>query len=139
MLKHAPTRSLLLAACVSLGAAAPAIAQPPAGPTTAVLATLTIDKDAVRADVLKMLPDEVRATVRLYLDGKIQQWYGRADGRGVVFILQCASIAEAKALTDGLPFAKNHMATFDFVPLTPLSPLRVLVAEPPASKGDLPR
>ena len=43
------------------------------------------------------MPDEVRATLKLYLDGKIQQWYSRSDGRGVIFILNCTTAAEAKA------------------------------------------
>jgi hypothetical protein len=69
-------------------AAAPLSAQaPPATAATAVMTTLTIKADADRAQVMKVLPDEVRATVQLYLDGKIQQWYSRADGRGVVFIM----------------------------------------------------
>jgi len=105
----------------------PASAQPAPSPTTQVLAILTVKSDVPRADVLKSLPDEVRATVRLYLDGKIQQWYGRADGKGVLFILNCASVEEAKKVTEQLPFDKAGIATFEYMALTPLSPLRVLV------------
>jgi hypothetical protein len=129
------TRSLIVAAAGSLCLTAPLLAQPgPPSPTTEVLATLTINKDVARSDLLKILPEEVRATVRLYLEGKIQQWYGRADGTGVVFILNCTNVAEAQALTDQLPLAKNHLATFAFIALTPLTPLRALLAEPAASK-----
>src|SRR5579884_3365933 len=91
--------------------AAPLAAQPPApAPTTAVLATLTVKADS-RAEVMKVLPEEVRDTVRLYLDGKIQQWYARGDGNGVVFILNATSVAEAKAIADRLPLAKAGLAT----------------------------
>jgi hypothetical protein len=123
-------------ALVALGAAAPLAAQtpapPPTAPTTAVLATLTVKPDADRAKITAVMPEEVRDTVRLYLDGRIQQWYARGDGRGVVFILSVASIADAKALTDTLPLVKAGLVTFDYMALTPLSPLRLLLAVPPA-------
>src|SRR5262245_4409181 len=63
--------------------AAPSAQSPAPPPTTAVLVNLTIKADADRSQVMAVLPDEVRATVKLYLDGKIQQWYSRGDGRGV--------------------------------------------------------
>ncbi len=103
---------------------------PPPTPTTAVLTTLTIKPDIDRAQVLKVLPEEVRATVKLYLDGKIQQWYSRSDGKGVIFVMNCNSSAEAKALTDTLPLSKANLANFEYTPLGPLSPLRLLIASP---------
>ena len=110
-------------------------AQSPApSPTTAVLVNLVIKADADRSQVTATLPDEVRATVRLYLDGKIQQWYARSDGRGVMFIMNCATIAEAKTLMDGLPLARARLADLDFTALGPLTPLRVLLGPPPGQK-----
>jgi hypothetical protein len=85
---------------------------------------------------MKVMPAEVRETVKLYLDGKIQQWYARSDGKGVVFILNCSSVAEAKALTDMLPLSKNKLADFEYVPLGPLTPLRFLLAEPTTPPRD---
>lgn len=102
---------------------------PPAAPTTGVLAILTVKPDIPRPELMKVLPDEVRATVQLHLQGKITQWYGRGDGKGVVFILNAASVDEAKKLVADLPLDKGGMATFDFIALTPLSPLRVLVGQ----------
>jgi hypothetical protein len=79
----------------------------------------------------------VRATLKLYLDGKIQQWWARADGRGVVFILNCTTSAEAKAITDTLPLSKASLAVFEYTPLGPLTPLRMLLTEPTTSpKGN---
>jgi hypothetical protein len=40
-----------------------------------------------RAASQEILPNEVRETINLYLDGKIDQWYSLQDRRGVVFIL----------------------------------------------------
>jgi hypothetical protein len=39
---------------------------------------------------------EVPDTVKLYLAGKIDQWYVRKDGKGVVFFLNLGSTEEAK-------------------------------------------
>lgn len=124
----------MIAAAVTLSPFVVA-AQQPAAPITAVMATLTIKADADRAQINKVLPDEVRATVQLYLDGKIQQWWARADGRGVVFIMNCASAAEAKAITDALPLVKGNFGNFEFTALTPLTPLRVLIAPPAPGRG----
>jgi hypothetical protein len=121
------------AAALVILAAAPLSAQaPPATATTVVLTSLTIKADVDRAQLMKVMPDEVRATVKLYLDGKIQQWYARGDGRGVVFILNCSTSAEAKALMDTLPLSKANLAAFEFTPLGPLTPLRLLLTEPTA-------
>jgi hypothetical protein len=35
----------------------------------------------------KVLPEEVRDTVQLYLQGKIDQWYVQKDQSGVVFMI----------------------------------------------------
>jgi hypothetical protein len=98
-------------------------------PVTAVLTSLTVKSDVDRAQVMKVLPEEVRATVKLYLDGKIQQWWARSDGKGVIFVMNCATVGEAKALTDTLPLSRANLATFDYTPLGPLAPLRLLIAE----------
>src|SRR5262245_56483539 len=112
------------AGLTAITAAAPAHAQPPAPtPTTAVLVSLTIKPDIDRAEVTKTLPAEVRATLKLYLDGKIQQWYSRADGRGVFFIVNAADVDAARAIMDELPLAKAHLANFEYTGLGPLSPL----------------
>jgi hypothetical protein len=136
--RTALTLALLFAAAAALAAQTPA--QAPSAPTTAVLATLTVKADADRSKIPGVMPGEVRDTVRLYLDGKIQQWYARADGRGVVFILNVGSVADAKALTDALPLVKAGLVTFDYMALTPLTPLRLLLTEPAEpARDDQPR
>jgi hypothetical protein len=121
---------------IAIGAGSLVRAQAPApAPTTAVLVNLTIKPDADRSEVTKVLPEEVRETVKLYLDGRIQQWYARSDGRGVMFILNASDVASAKAAMDGLPLSKANLANFEFTPLGPLSPLRLLLAPPPGGSG----
>ena len=129
---------MLLSAALLTAIAAPmAAAQtPPPAPTVGVLTMLTVKSDVARADILKVMPSEVRDTVKLYLDGKIAQWFARADGRGVVFVLNCATVADAKAITDTLPLAKAGLVTFEYVALTPLTPLRMLIAEPSSAGKD---
>ena len=72
--------------------------------TTDVLVILTVRPGVARDQLMKVMPDEIRATVRLYLDGKIRQWYSRADGKGVVFILDCKDVVEARSVMDSCPF-----------------------------------
>jgi hypothetical protein len=116
-----------------------AVAQPAAGPPpiTAVLATLTVKPGVDRTALQNTMPQEVSDTVKLYLDGKIQQWFARGDGRGVVFIMNAKSVDEAKTITDALPLIKANLATFEFMLLGPLTPLRILLTPPAAApKGE---
>ncbi len=92
------------------------------------MATLTVKDGVTRDQIMKVMPTEVRDTVRLYLDGKIQQWYARGDGKGVVFLLDCKTVAEAKNILEALPLIKANLAAFDYMPLGPLSPLRMLLS-----------
>ena len=101
--------------------------------TTEVMVVMTIKPGIERAQLSKLMPNEVRSTVRLYLDGKIRQWYSRADGKGVVFILNATSRAEAEATMEALPLAKAGVVNHDYVELAPLAPLGALIG-PPAAK-----
>lgn len=124
--------ALLLPAVFSTTSAS---AQPPVPPpTTAVLVNLTVKQDVDRNQITKIMPDEVRATVKLYLDGTIQQWYARSDGRGVMFILNVTDTAAAKALMDNLPLSKANLANYEYIALGPLTPLRYLLPQSPAAK-----
>jgi hypothetical protein len=121
------TKHILL----TLVAAISVAAQPPATPkVTHVLATLTVKPGITRDQIMKVMPTEVRDTVRLYLDGKIQEWYARGDGKGVVFLLDCKTVEEAKAILEALPLAKENYASFDYMTLGPLSPLGLLLTTP---------
>lgn len=131
------TAAPLLVALLTLGFTVPLIAQSPTPvPITAVLVNLTIKADVDRAQVMKVMPEEVRATLKLYLDGKIQQWYSRADGRGVMFILNATDAAAAKTVMEELPLAKANLVNYDYTALGPLGPLRALLAPPAGGKDD---
>jgi hypothetical protein len=89
-----------------------------------------VDPAAVRA----ILPTEVRETVKLYLDGKIDQWYSLQGRPGVAFILNVTDQAAAHEMLERLPLGRAHLMNFDLIPLAPLNPLRQLqgmAASPP--------
>jgi hypothetical protein len=79
------------------------------------------------------MPAEIRATVPLYLDGKIRQWYTRGDGLGVIFLLNCKDVAEARALTENLPLSKQNLVDEQFIPVGPLLPLAILLSDSPTN------
>jgi len=107
-------------------------AQPPAPPkTTDVLVLMTIKSEVPREELTKVLPSEVRATVRLYLDGKLRQWFQRSDGKGVVFILPATTVAEAQTIMDSLPLAQAKLVDHEYVALSPLGPLAALLGPAP--------
>lgn len=103
------------------------LVDPPKNRTTGVLVLLTAKPGVTREQVMKFMPAEVRATVRLYLEGGIQQWFARADGKGAVFILDCDNVAEAEAMIDKLPLSGEHLMEHQFVALGPLTPLGSLL------------
>jgi len=110
-------------------------AQTPGQPkTTGVLVLITAKPGVTREQVVKFMPAEIRATVQLYLGGKIREWYSRGDGKGVVFILDSKDVAEAHALIDGLPLSKENLMDHDFIPIGPLMPLGILLGGAPQQK-----
>jgi hypothetical protein len=122
---------LLRLTLIAALAATSLLAQSPAQPkVTHVLATLTLKPGVTHEQIMTVMQKEVRDTVSLYLDGKIQQWYARGDGKGVVFLLDCKTVDEAKGILEGLPLVKANFASFEYMPLGPLTPLRLLLAPP---------
>jgi len=118
----------LLAAAYS--ASAPSQTPPStltSGPTTRVLAIGHIT--ASREKIMPVMQREVRDTVRLYLAGKLDQWFVRRDQNGVVFLLNVSTVAEAKALLDKLPLGEEKLMEFDLIPLGPLTPLGLLLQD----------
>src|SRR5229473_2952412 len=93
---------LLLAFATVLAPMARGQSTPPQPKITGVLTILSPKPGVTAEQVMKIMPAEIRATVPLYLDGKIQQWFTRGDGRGVIFLLNCKDVAEAQAL-EGKP------------------------------------
>lgn len=126
-------KTTLAAGVLFSSALLPAAAQnaAPAAPTTKILAVGTIVGGADMKLAMSTLPEEVRATVSMYLGGKIDQWYSLQGRPGVVFILNATDTTSAKSLLEGLPLGQAHLMTFELTPLAPLNPLRQLLAPQP--------
>jgi hypothetical protein len=82
--------------------------------------------------IVDIMPAEIRATVKLYFDGKIREWYSRGDGRGVVVLIDASTEDDARALIETLPLAKVQLMDYEYVPVGPLMPLRALMGGAPA-------
>jgi hypothetical protein len=97
-------------------------------PVTKILAIGRLtEKGNSQTQRLPVMRGEVPATVNLYLDGKIDSWYARADKTGVVFLMNVTSSEEAHDLLEALPLGVAGMMEFDLIPIGPLSPLRFLL------------
>lgn len=94
--------------------------------TTEVLVILTPRQGVTPQQIMAVIPEEIQATVKLYLDGKIRQWYSRGDGKGVIFMVDAKTEDEARALMETLPLAKEHLMDHQYIPVGPLMPLRAL-------------
>jgi len=102
----------------------PSIAVPKA---TEVLVIQTPRQGVTAEQIMAVIPAEIRATVKLYLDGKIRQWYSRGDGKGVIFFVDAKTEDEARAIMETLPLAKEQLMDHQYIPVGPLMPMRALI------------
>ena len=100
----------------------------PTPKTTEVMVILTVKQGVTRQQIMSIMPAEVRATVKLYLDGTIRQWYSRGDGKGVVFVIDAKTVDEARAIVDAMPLSEEHLMDHEYIPVGPLMPLSALIA-----------
>ena len=112
----------------------PSVAIPP---TTEVIVIQAPKQGVTAQQVMAVIPAEIRATVKLYFDGKTRQWYSRGDGQGVIFVVDAKTEDEARALMETLPLAKEQLMDHEYIPVGPLMPLRALIGQEPSS--DSPR
>src|ERR1700722_14384956 len=125
---------LLLAFVTVLAPMAQGQSTPPQPKITGVLTILSPKPGVTVEQVMKIMPAEIQATVPLYLDGNIQQWFTRGDGRGVIFLLNCKDVAEAQALIESLPLSKANLVDEQFIPVGPLLPLGILLRDSSTNK-----
>ena len=117
---------VVVLANLSLSEASPAQPANSPTPTTRILAIGTVNPGVDPAAVRSILPNEVRETVKLYLDGKIDQWFSLQGRSGVAFILNVTDPAAAQDMLENLPLGQAHLMSFELIPLAPLNPLRQL-------------
>jgi hypothetical protein len=75
----------------------------------------------------QIMPKEVPDTLKLYLDGKIEQFWYRQDVPGVIFLMNVESVEQAKAAVDALPLVAGGFAKYDLMQVGPLAPLGLLI------------
>src|SRR2546423_13102941 len=108
----------------SQSGAAPGVPSVAIPKTTEVLVIQTAKQGITAQQIMAVIPAEIRATVKFYLDGKILQWYSRGDGKGVIFLLDVKTEDEARAIMETLPLAKEQLMDHQYIPVGPLMPLR---------------
>jgi hypothetical protein len=104
--------------------AVPSVAIPK---STGVLVIQTPKPGVTPDQIMAVMPAEIRATVKLYLDGEIREWYSRGDGRGVIFLVDAKTEDEARALMETLPLAQ--LMDHQYIPVGPLMPLKMLMRQ----------
>ena len=92
-----------------------------------IIAIGTIVKPVSDDQRKEIMPKEVPATLKHYLEGKIEQFWYRQDAPGVIFLMNVESVDRAKAELDTLPLVTGGFAKYDFIPVGPLAPLGLLI------------
>ena len=114
-----------------LASVAQSQAIPPSGvplpKTTEVMVIVTAKQGVVPQQIKGVMQDEIRATVKLYLDGKIRQWYSKGDGKGVIILIDAKTVDEAHAIIDAMPLSKENLVDHEYIPVGPLMPLAALI------------
>jgi hypothetical protein len=107
----------------------------PVVPTTRILAIGQFTKPPTPEQMKEFFPKEVPATLRLYLAGKIDQWWIRQTQAGPVFLLNVTSVEEARTLMESLPLGRAGLMKHEFIELGPLAPLHLLLIDGRATAG----
>ena len=101
----------------------------PAVPTTKVMAIGQFTTPPTPEQIKEFFPKEVPATLRLYLAGKIDQWWIRQTQTGAVFLMNVTSVEEARALMEKLPLGQAGLMKHEFIELGPLTPLHLFLTD----------
>lgn len=119
---------VVLLPALSLAQSSASTAQVPV-PTTHILAIGHFTRPLTPQEKNSILPREVPDTLRLILDGKIDQSWIRQDHNGVVFLMNVKTTEEAHALLEKLPLGQAKLMEFELLPVGPLGPLRMLLPD----------
>ena len=92
-----------------------------------VLAIGSIVKPVSPEQRQQIMPKEVPGTLKLYLDGAIEQFWYRQDKPGVIFLMNVGSIEEAQTAVEALPLTAGGFAKYELMQVGPLIPLGLLL------------
>ena len=93
---------------------------------TKILAINTIGQMTAEQQGAIML-EEVQVVAQMYVDGRIEQYWRREDGKGAVLLLSTSSLDEAEILVRELPLTREGFLTYALIPLGPLVQLNILI------------
>lgn len=100
-----------------------------ASPTTKYMAIGTFAATATPQQLNQYVSTEVPATLKIYLDGKMEQFWLRHDGKGVIFLMTTDTLDEADALLKALPLGQADLLHFELIPVGNLTPLGILMGD----------
>ncbi len=102
-----------------------------------ILAIAKVDPQTTLEKIQPYLEAEVKHAWRLYKEGSVREMYNCQDRRlGVVFILECNSVDEARKNLEELPFVREKLIDFEVIPLGPFSYFETLFRDyKPAPQG----
>jgi hypothetical protein len=91
-----------------------------------ILAIAKVDSQTTPEKIQPQLEAETRHAWKLYREGTIREMYDRQDRMGIVFMLECDSVGEARRILDELPFVREELIDFEIIPLTSFSYFEML-------------
>jgi muconolactone delta-isomerase len=75
----------------------------------------------------RLMLEEVEVVTRQYIEGKLEQFWRREDGKGGVLIYNTGSTVEAEAWVRELPLTRESYLTYELIPIGPLTQLKFLL------------
>jgi hypothetical protein len=85
-----------------------------------ILAIAKVDPQTTLEKIKPHLEAEVKCAWKLYKAGLVREMYNCQDRpMGVVFVLECSSVDEARKNLDELPFVREKLIDFEIIPLGP--------------------
>jgi hypothetical protein len=97
-----------------------------------ILCLSSVKPEATPEKINPCLKEEAAHAWSDYKAGLVREWYFRTDRPGVVLMLECADVAEARRRLGDLPLVKAGLIDFEYIPLGPFLPLEALFAGVPA-------
>lgn len=95
-----------------------------------ILAIAKVDPQTTLEKIRPHLEAEVKHAWKLYKEGTVREMYNCQDRRmGVVFVLECSSLDEARKFLDELPFVRENFIAFELIPLGPFSHFETLFGD----------
>jgi hypothetical protein len=101
-----------------------------------ILAIAKVDSQATPEKIKLQLEEEVKIAWKLYKDGSVREMYSCPDRRmGVVFVLECGDVDEARSTLGELPFVREKYIEFEIIPLGPFSYIETLFGDYRPQRG----